>query len=228
MQGNGCRQALREITPGFADANGNLRLSPEELQQMEAALEEHFAAILRVLRIDPTDPNSADTPKRLARMWVRELFRGRYEPPPRCTVFPNRRKVSGLVMSRGIDVRSVCSHHWQPIIGQCTIGYVPDQHIIGLSKLNRVVEWFSRRGQVQEELTEQIADFLHEKLRPRALGVVLACRHYCMILRGVEGDQEQAVMVTAAWRGELAENAQLRTEFLRLAALEVPQHDVVR
>ncbi|MCS7176582.1 MAG: GTP cyclohydrolase I [Candidatus Kapabacteria bacterium] len=222
MQTNGQIAAVSQ--PSLADANGNLRLTVEELQQMEQELERKFADILRILRIDPSDPNSADTPKRLARMWVRELFRGRYEPPPRCTVFPNRRQVSGIVMSRGIDVRSVCSHHWQPIIGQCVIGYVPDEYIIGLSKLNRVVEWFSRRGQVQEELTEQIADFLQDRLRPKALGVILACRHYCMILRGVEGDEEQAIMVTAAWRGELATNPELRQEFLRLAAIEVPEY----
>ncbi|MEN3027004.1 MAG: GTP cyclohydrolase I [Chlorobiota bacterium] len=222
MQTNGQTAAISQLS--LADANGNLRLTAEELQQMEQELEQKFADVLRILRIDPSDPNSADTPKRLARMWVRELFRGRYEPPPRCTVFPNRRRVSGIVMSRGIDVRSVCSHHWQPIIGQCVIGYVPDEYIIGLSKLNRVVEWFSRRGQVQEELTEQIADFLQERLRPKALGVVLACRHYCMILRGVEGDEEQAIMVTAAWRGELATNPELRQEFLRLAAVEVPEY----
>ncbi len=225
MQANGSRRSVSTVEAPSADANGNVRLSAAELEQMERELEQHFAAIMRILRIDPSDPNSADTPKRLARMWVRELFRGRYEPPPRCTLFPNRRRVSGLVVSQGIDVRSVCSHHWQPIIGQCVIGYVPGDFIIGLSKLNRVVEWFSRRGQVQEELTEQIADFLYERLKPKALGVVVACRHYCMILRGVEGDEEQAVMVTAAWRGELEQNMELRREFLHLAGIHVPYDD---
>ncbi|MCS6966223.1 MAG: GTP cyclohydrolase I [Candidatus Kapabacteria bacterium] len=224
MSSNGLPKLLAEPSPGVADANGNIQLPPEELQQMEQALEQHFTAILRILRIDPNDPNSADTPRRLARMWVRELLRGRYEPPPRCTLFPNRRRSNALVMSRGIEVRSVCSHHWQPIIGQCVIGYVPGEHIIGLSKLNRIVEWFSRRGQVQEELTEQIAEFLQGKLRPRALGVVLACRHYCMIVRGVEGDEEQAVMVTSTWRGGLAENTRLREEFFRLAGMELPEY----
>lgn len=225
MRSNGCRRTIASAEVPFADANGNIRLSPAELERMEQELEQHFSSIMRILRIDPSDPNSADTPRRLARMWVRELFRGRYEPPPRCTLFPNRRGVSGLVVSQGIDVRSVCSHHWQPIIGQCAIGYVPEEFIIGLSKLNRVVEWFSRRGQVQEELTEQIAEFLYERLKPKALGVVIACRHYCMILRGVEGDEEQAVMVTAAWRGELEHNAKLREEFLCLAGIHVPHDD---
>ncbi len=223
MSTNG-RQRLVEEKPKMADANGNIAITTAELAQMEQELEQHFAAIMSILRIDPADPNSADTPKRLARMWIRELFRGRYEPPPRCTLFPNRRKVHGLVMSRGIEVRSICSHHWQPIIGQCVIGYIPGDFIIGLSKLNRVVEWFSRRGQVQEELTEQIADFLQQKLQPKALGIVVVCRHYCVILRGVEGDEEQAVMVTTAWRGKLSEDAQLREEFLRLAGMEVPDY----
>jgi GTP cyclohydrolase I len=217
------RQHLTQAAPPF-DANGNCPIGADERQAMVQALEQKFAEIMDILRIDRADPNSADTPRRLARMWVEELFRGRYEPMPRCTLFPNRRKTSGIVMSRGIEVRSVCSHHWQPIIGECIIGYVPDRHIIGLSKLNRIVEWFSRRGQVQEELTEQIAQFLWERLRPRALGVILACRHYCMILRGVESDEEQAIMVTSAWRGELAEDPRWRDEFFRLAGLELPNH----
>lgn len=182
---------------------------------MIARLEQKFSEIFDVLRIDRNDPNSTDSPFRLARMWVTELFAGRYSPPPKITVFPNRQNVDELVISKGIKVMSVCSHHWQPINGTCAIGYVPREKVIGLSKFTRIVEWFSRRGQIQEELGEQIADFLIEILDPIALGVVISSRHYCMIARGVEA-HDSSVMVTSVMRGELATNKVLRAEFLGL------------
>ncbi len=200
------------------DANGNLPLSADERRQMVEQLERKFAEVMDILRIDRiSDPNSRETPRRLARMWVNELFIGRYTPPPPVTIFPNRKQVNELIISKGIKVMSVCSHHWQPISGTCTIGYMPDKHIIGLSKLTRIVEWFSRRGQIQEEMGEQIADYLEELLRPRALGVIISAKHYCMIARGVEADHEQSDMVTSVMRGELRQDANLRNEFLRLA-----------
>ena len=110
---------------------------------------------------------------------------------------------------------SVCSHHWQPISGTCAIGYVPREKVIGLSKFTRIVEWFGRRGQIQEELGEQIADFLIELLDPIALGVVINSKHYCMIARGVEA-HDSSTMITSVMRGELSSNQALRNEFLRL------------
>jgi GTP cyclohydrolase I len=148
-------------------------------------------------------------------MYVNELFDGRFSPAPRITVFPNRRTVDELVISKGIKVMSMCSHHWQPISGDCAIGYVPRDKVIGLSKFTRIVEWFGRRGQIQEEMGEQIADFLIELLDPVALGVVIKSKHYCMIARGVEA-HESSVMVTSVMRGELATNHVLRNEFLTL------------
>lgn len=197
------------------DANGTSTISPEEREQMIERLEKKFSEVFEILRIDRNDPNSTDTPFRLANMWVNELFKGRYTDAPRLTVFPNRTSVDELVISRGIRVMSVCSHHWQPIIGDCAIGYVPKDKVIGLSKLTRVVEWFARRGQIQEELGEQIADYLTEVLDPIALGVVIKSKHYCMIARGVEAG-EQAEMITSVMRGELATNQTLRNEFLKL------------
>jgi len=199
------------------DANGNTALSADERQHMITELEKKFSEIFDVLRIDRNDPNSTDTPYRLARMWVNELFEGRFTEAPRLTVFPNRKSVDELVISRGIRVMSVCSHHWQPISGECSIGYVPRDKVIGLSKLTRVVEWFSRRGQIQEELGEQIADFLVKLLDPIAIGVVIKSKHYCMIARGVEAT-ESAEMITSVMRGELASNQTLRNEFLTLTS----------
>lgn len=197
------------------DANGNQPLSESERQEMIRTLERKFAEVLDVLRIDRNDPNSTDTPFRLARMWVNELFEGRFSPPPRITVFPNRKQVDELVISSGIKVMSVCSHHWQPISGTCAIGYVPRDKVIGLSKFTRIVEWFSRRGQIQEELGEQIADYLVQLLDPLALGVVISSQHYCMIARGVEA-HDSSLMTTSVMRGDLATNPTLRAEFLKL------------
>ena len=197
------------------DANANRELDDEDRAAMQVQLEEKFGEIFDILRIDRNDPNSADTPHRLSRMWVQELMAGRFSPPPKITVFPNRKKVDELVISKGIKVMSICSHHWQPITGSCAIGYVPRAKVIGLSKFTRIVEWFSRRGQIQEELGEQIADYLVKMLDPIALGVVISSKHYCMIARGVEA-HESSEMVTSVMRGELATNSSLRAEFLQL------------
>ena len=197
------------------DANANRELDIEERAQIQEQLEQKFGEIFDILRIDRNDPNSADTPHRLSRMWVQELMAGRFSAPPKITVFPNRKKVDELVISKGIKVMSICSHHWQPITGTCAIGYVPRAKVIGLSKFTRIVEWFARRGQIQEELGEQIADYLVKMLDPIALGVVISSKHYCMIARGVEA-HESSEMVTSVMRGELATNASLRAEFLQL------------
>lgn len=215
--GNGCATQRPEKIQAF-DANGNVPLPESELLRMIEQLERKFAEIMDILRIDrSSDPNSRETPRRLARMWVNELFIGRYTPPPPVTIFPNRKKVNELIISKGIKVMSVCSHHWQPVSGTCTIGYMPGDYIIGLSKLTRIVEWFSRRGQIQEEMGEQIADYLEELLQPRALGVIIQAKHFCMIARGVEADHDHSDMVTSVMRGELRSDDNLRNEFLRLA-----------
>jgi GTP cyclohydrolase IA len=198
------------------DANGNQKLSDKEVDQMIKRLEEKFIEITEILRISRNDPNTTQTPQRIARMLVNELFSGRFTPGPKLTVFPNRKNVDELIISKGIEIMSVCSHHWQTISGQCAIGYIPKDSVIGLSKLSRVVKWFSRRGQIQEELGEQIADYLEELLHPKALGVVIKAKHYCMIARGVKGSEANSLMVTSVMRGLLLEEFNLRNEFLKL------------
>lgn len=198
------------------DANGNMHVSREERDSMIEELSAKFGEIFNILRIDRNDPNSMNTPHRLAKMWVNELFAGRFEPAPKITVFPNRKQVDELIISRNITVMSVCSHHWQPISGTCAIGYIPGDYVLGLSKLSRIVEWFSRRGQIQEELGEQIADFIEDIIKPKALGVVIESKHYCMIARGVNESEEKASMVTSVMRGILRDELPLRNEFLTL------------
>jgi GTP cyclohydrolase I len=198
------------------DANGNLPIGREERDIMIEELTQKFGEIFNILRIDRNDPNSMNTPHRLAKMWVNELFAGRFELAPKITVFPNRKQVDELIISRNITVMSVCSHHWQPISGTCAIGYIPGDHVLGLSKLSRIVEWFSRRGQIQEELGEQIADFIEDIIKPKALGVVIESKHYCMIARGVNESEDKASMVTSVMRGSLRDELPLRNEFLTL------------
>ncbi len=201
------------------DANGNMEISKEERKEMIRKLDKKFAEIMDILRISLNDPNSTLTPHRISKMLINELFSGRYDKAPKMTVFPNRKEVDNLIISKGIDVMSVCSHHWQPISGHCVIGYIPGDYVVGLSKLTRIVDWFSRRGQIQEELGEQIADYIEELIHPKALGVVIKARHYCMIARGVKGSEDNSLMVTSVMRGYLQSDLKLRNEFLRLIDL---------
>lgn len=213
--------AKKNIQPALLfDANGNQELTPQELRQMKREVEKKIEELFDILRISRLDPNAAQTPERLATMWVDELFRGRFEAPPKCTVFPNRKNVDELVISRGIKVMSLCSHHWQTISGTCAIAYIPGDFVLGLSKFSRIVDWFCRRGQIQEELGEQIADFIEQLLQPKALGVIIHAKHYCMIARGVSSNEQNSIMTTSVLRGLLATNSDLRNEFLLLSGEE--------
>ncbi|MCK5740891.1 MAG: GTP cyclohydrolase I [Chlorobi bacterium] len=198
------------------DANANRVISEDERSAMIKELEQKFVEVTEILRISRNDPNTRDTPKRIAKMFVNELFSGRFTTPPQNTVFPNRHNVDQLVISKGIEVMSVCSHHWQTISGQCAIGYIPDKHVIGVSKLSRIVDWFARRGQIQEELGEQIADFIDDLIKPKALGVVIEAKHYCMIARGVKGSETNSKMITSVMRGWLKDDITLKNEFMIL------------
>jgi GTP cyclohydrolase IA len=201
---------------GMYDANGNQITTLEERGEMLLKLEQKFHEIFDILKISRLDPNSTRTPHRIAKMFLNELLIGRFSEPPKATVFPNRKKVDELIISKGISVMSVCSHHWQPITGTCAIGYIPDKNVLGLSKLSRIVDWFSRRGQIQEELGEQIADYIENLIKPKAIGVVIKAKHYCMIARGVKSSEADSLMITSVMRGYLRKDDKLRNEFLKL------------
>lgn len=198
------------------DSNDNQTLTEEERFEMIVHLEKNIAEMLDILRISRKDPNSTHTPLRVAKMLVNELLIGRYEPPPKITVFPNRKNVNNLIISQGIEIMSMCSHHWQTISGRCVIGYIPGDYVVGVSKLSRIVQWFARRPQIQEELGEQIADYIQKMLKPKALGVVIKAKHYCMIARGVEESEEETEMITSVMRGYMLNDQSLRNEFLNL------------
>jgi GTP cyclohydrolase I len=176
-----------------------------------AKAEQAFRTLLEAFHIDINKESLRDTPRRAALAYS-ELFTAQ---PFKLTTFPNEHHYDELVMVRSIQFHSVCEHHLLPFFGVAHIGYLPKDRIIGLSKLARLVEFFARRPQVQENLTAQIANWLHDNLKPKGVGVILEAEHLCMSIRGVK--RPGAKTVTSVLKGCLRENAQSRQEFLSLA-----------
>jgi len=195
------------------NANGNRNLSDEEKKVLKTEIAHAVADIISLAGFDRSDPNLTDTPNRVAKAWVDELWSGCFTPAPKITTFPNTQKYDQMIISGPIDVKSMCSHHWLPFIGKAWVGYIPDQKLCGLSKLSRIVDWFARRPQIQEELTEQIKQHVIDILDPRGVMVVVESKHFCMCSRGV--NQNDAMMTTSAIHGAFEDSAP-RAEFLRL------------
>ena len=167
--------------------------------------------LLVALGRDPDDEHLAETPRRVARAFQEQLTPTDFDP----TCFPNDEGYDELVMVRDIPFHSLCEHHLLPFVGRAHVAYLPRERIVGLSKLARVVEHLSRDLQVQERMTQQVADWLQERLEPRGVGVVLEAEHMCMRLRGVR--TPGTMTVTSALRGTLRDDPRTRTEFLDLA-----------
>ncbi len=173
----------------------------------------HFAEIMRVLGLDLEDPHLRDTPDRVGRMYL-EIFRGlEDQSEPEVTCFPNSEGYSNMVIVKDIDFFSVCSHHMIPFFGKAHVAYIPGERIVGLSKLARIVEFYARRPQLQERLTEQVVDFLQAKLKPLGAIAVIEARHLCMEMRGVE--KTGALTTTSALRG-CFNQPRVREEFFDL------------
>lgn len=200
-------------------ANDNIadHLELGDLEEIEREVEARAREMLRALVIDvDNDHNSRDTAKRLAKMFVRELFCGRYEHAPAVTEFPNAERLNELMIVGPLGVRSACSHHLCPIIGRIWIGLIPNakSNLIGLSKYARLVNWIMSRPQIQEEAVSQVANLLEKRLEPDGIAVVLEADHYCMRWRGVKDDQSR--MVNSVMRGRFLTDSSLRGEFLSL------------
>jgi GTP cyclohydrolase I len=200
-------------------ANDNIAayIEPGELDALQAEVTQKLSAVLDSLVIDTEgDHNTQGTAARVARMYLQEVFRGRYVAQPAVTEFPNVEHLNELMIVGPVTVRSACSHHLCPIIGRVWIGVMPNEHsnLIGLSKYARLVGWIMTRPQIQEEAVTQVADLLHEKLQPDGLAIVMEADHYCMQWRGVK-DMESK-MVNSVMRGAFLTNASLRREFLAL------------
>ena len=196
--------------PSIADRDSNL--IPSELTgETVTKVAEHVAAILDLLRLDRRDPNLRETPERVARMFL-EMFHGIVEgAEPDITTFPNEENYSSMVMERDVPFYSMCAHHLVPFYGHAHIAYIPKRRIVGLSKLPRILEFYAKRPQIQERLTEQVADYLWGALAPLGAMVVVEARHLCVEMRGVK--KPGALTITSAIRG-CFEDRKVREEFL--------------
>lgn len=200
-------------------ANDNIAhaLEPGDVEALKAEVQARLGEVLRALVIDTDgDHNTQDTARRVAKMYVDEVFRGRYQPPPEVTEFPNVSRLNELMIVGPITVRSACSHHLCPIMGRLWIGLLPNEHsnLIGLSKYVRLADWIMSRPQIQEEAVVMLADALAARVRPDGLAIVMKADHYCMHWRGVR--DSQAEMTNSVMRGAFLTDANLRREFLAL------------
>jgi GTP cyclohydrolase I len=201
------------------NANDNIAqfIEPGELDLLLDEVEEKMKGVLSSLVIDTdNDHNTGNTARRVAKMYLQEVFKGRYVAAPTITEFPNAEHLNELMIVGPITVRSACSHHFCPVIGKIWIGVLPNEHtnVIGLSKYARLAEWIMGRPQIQEEAVVQLADLIQVKTQPDGLAIVMEASHYCMSWRGVKDMDSK--MINSVMRGAFLKDANLRREFLSL------------
>jgi GTP cyclohydrolase I len=200
-------------------ANDNIAdyIEPGELEKLLDEVEDKMKHVLDSMVIDTeNDHNTGDTARRVAKMYLNEVFRGRYVKPPALTEFPNVGHLNELMIVGPITVRSACRHHFCPVIGQVWIGVMPNEHtnVIGLSKYARLAEWIMGRPQIQEEAVVQLADIIQERTQPDGLAIVMEASHFCMSWRGVKDMDSK--MINSVMRGVFLKDPNLRREFLSL------------
>ena len=200
-------------------ANDNISafIEPGDLEGLVDEVAEKMQAVLESLVIDTeNDHNTQNTSRRVAKMFVQEVFNGRYVEQPALTKFPNVSRLNELMIIGPITVRSACSHHLCPIMGRIWIGVLPSKEsaLIGLSKYSRLTEWVMCRPQIQEEAVVELADMLEKKIRPIGVAVVMDADHFCMQWRGVK--DRDSKMINSVMRGSFLKDSNLRREFLAL------------
>jgi GTP cyclohydrolase IA len=205
-------------------ANDNISsfIKPGELDELRTEVESKMHEVLRALVIDTeSDHNTRETAKRVAKMFLTEVFRGRYVPMPAVTEFPNASRLNELMIVGPIKVRSACSHHLCPIMGKVWIGILPNEHsnLIGLSKYARICEWIMSRPQIQEEAVTMLANELQMRVKPDGLALVMEADHFCMHWRGVKDDE--SMMTNSVMRGSFLKDPNLRREFLSLLSKKI-------
>lgn len=201
--------------PFFANDCISSYIAPGELDELKLEVEKNVNTLLESLVIDvDNDHNTKGTAKRVAKMYIDEVFKGRYTDRPNITVFPNAKNFDELYSLGPISVKSACSHHFVEIEGQCWVGVFPGTNVVGISKIARIVDWVCRRPHIQEEMVIILADELEKIMEPKGLGVVIKAKHHCMTWRGVE--QERSEMVSSVMRGGLREDPALKAEFFDL------------
>ncbi|MEB3157959.1 MAG: GTP cyclohydrolase I [Synechococcus sp.] len=198
-------------------ANDNIAdyILPGEMQALEAEVGDRVRDLLRSLVIDiENDHNTEETAERVARMYLHEVFKGRYHQQPKVASFPNVKELDEIYTVGPITVRSACSHHLVPIMGNCWIGIKPGSRVIGLSKFTRVADWVFSRPHIQEEAVMILADEIERLCEPQGLGIIVKAQHYCMKWRGVR--EPQTSMVNSVVRGDFRHDPSLKQEFFEL------------
>ena len=209
------RQRLKEKEVRF-HSNDNIAdyIEKGEIEELQKEVEDSFSGVLDALVIDTeNDHNTKETARRVAKMWIREIFGGRYIPEPRVTSFPNMGYKS-MYTSGPISIRSTCAHHFQNIVGNAWVGIIPNGEVIGLSKFNRIIHHIVERPQIQEEMTTQIAEALQEYAHTKNIAVVVKAEHHCMTHRGVR--EHDSDMTTAIMLGHFKEDPATRDEFYKI------------
>ena len=209
------RKRLQEAGKRF-HGNDNISefIKEGELDLLQKEVQDKLQEVLETLCIDTkNDHNTNETAKRVAKMWVRETFGGRYVSAPRVTSFPNMGYKS-MYTSGPISIRSTCAHHFQNIVGNAWVGIIPNGEVIGLSKFNRIIHHIVERPQIQEEMTSQIADALKEYAHTKHIAVVVKAEHHCMTHRGVR--EHESDMTTAIMLGAFKEDPATRDEFYKI------------
>ena len=212
------RERIKAARKRF-NANDNIAefIQPGELDHLLDEVASKMQTVLDSMVIDTqNDHNTQDTARRVAKMYLKEVFKGRYVEGPEVTEFPNAEHLNELMIVGPITVRSACSHHLCPVIGQIWIGVMPNEHtnVIGLSKYARLAEWIMGRPQIQEEAVVQLADLIQRKTQPDGLAIVMEASHFCMGWRGVKDMDSK--MINSVMRGVFLKDANLRREFLSL------------
>ena len=212
------RQRLKDKGVRF-HSNDNIAdfLEGDDLANLQKEVEESFSDVLDALVIDTeNDHNTKETARRVAKMYINEIFAGRFVSPPKVTSFPNMGYRS-LYTSGPISVKSTCAHHFQNIVGKCWVGVLPEKEVIGLSKFNRIVHHIAERPQIQEEMTTQVAEALQKYAKTPNVAVLIKAEHHCMTQRGVR--EHESDMTTAIMLGHFKEDPATRDEFYKICSV---------
>lgn len=198
-------------------ANDNIAdyLTEKEIAAIQQQVAKHFQGVLDALVIDTeSDHNTKETAQRVAKMYVREVFKGRYLSAPKVTEFPNAKNLDEIYTLGPITVRSACSHHFVPITGRLWIGVLPSEKVIGISKFVRLADWVMSRPHIQEEAAVMLADEIETRIKPKGLALIMEATHQCMTWRGVK--ESGTVMTTSIMRGAFRDKPEARAEFMKL------------
>lgn len=200
--------------PFFANNNISEYIYPGEIEQLQNEVQDNLDRLLRSLVIDINGTHTKETAKRVAKMYIQEVFSGRYDPMPSIIAYPNTKKLKDIYTIGPMTIRSTCSHHLLPVYGKAWIGIAPSENILGLSKFIRIVDWVMSRPQIQEEAVVMIADIIEQELKPKGLAIIIKAVHMCMTMRGIR-EFESDSMVSMVVRGTL-ESLDAKKYFLEL------------